>query len=178
MKIDIEKNKEKTIQQLKNTNRKGIDDLIQYLNLNGYFTCPCSATHHLNIEGGLNEHSLSFIETIKTLYQNYWTEEYKIPPETFIIVGHAHDTCKLKRYQQTPDGYKIKPDELPLGHGAKSLAITMKHIKLTPIEQLMIRWHMGPYEEGFLEKQKELEKYPEVYLTYFANHITTKLLKK
>lgn len=44
--------------------------------------------------------------------------------------------------------YKVK-DELPMGHGEKSLYIIQKHIQLTDAEALAIRWHLGGYDPGF-----------------------------
>jgi hypothetical protein len=46
---------------------------------------------------------------------------------------------------ETPVTYK-EVDELPLGHGEKSLYIAQQFIKLTTDEALAIRWHMGQYD--------------------------------
>ena len=37
-------------------------------------------------------------------------------------------------------------DQLPLGHGEKSVIVLQQFIKLEPIEQLAIRWHMGAWD--------------------------------
>ena len=43
--------------------------------------------------------------------------------------------------------YTVK-DQLPLGHGEKSLYIVQQFIKLTPEEALAIRWHMACFDAG------------------------------
>jgi hypothetical protein len=37
----------------------------------------------------------------------------------------------------------VADDELPLGHGEKSVYLVQKHVQLTDLEALTIRWHMG-----------------------------------
>lgn len=39
-------------------------------------------------------------------------------------------------------------DELPLGHGEKSLYVAQQFIKLTPDEAMAIRWHMAAFDAG------------------------------
>ena len=43
--------------------------------------------------------------------------------------------------------WKVK-EELPLGHGEKSVYLLQKFIDLTDIEALAIRWHLGSFEGG------------------------------
>jgi hypothetical protein len=46
---------------------------------------------------------------------------------------------------ELPAAYSVD-DKLPLGHGERSLSILQDFIKLTDIEKLAIRWHMGPWD--------------------------------
>jgi hypothetical protein len=39
-------------------------------------------------------------------------------------------------------------DDMPLGHGEKSLFLIQQYIKLTKDEALAIRWHLGSFETG------------------------------
>lgn len=57
----------------------------------------------------------------------------------------------LKNGEEVPpftNTYKVV-DELPMGHGEKSLYIIQQLIKLTDVEALAIRWHLGGYDPGF-----------------------------
>ena len=42
---------------LLSTKRQGMEALIDHMEENGFFTAPCSTSHHLSKEGGLAEHS-------------------------------------------------------------------------------------------------------------------------
>ena len=59
MEIDFKKNKERFIELLRSTNREGVEGMIEDLEKMGFFTAPASAGHHLNVEGGLVQHSLN-----------------------------------------------------------------------------------------------------------------------
>ena len=59
MEIDIKKNKETFLELLRSTNRKGVEGMIEDLEEMGFFNAPASAGHHLNVEGGLVQHSLN-----------------------------------------------------------------------------------------------------------------------
>lgn len=48
-------------------------------------------------------------------------------------------------FPELPVVYSVK-DNLPLGHGEKSLSVLQDFIKLTDIEKLAIRWHMGAWD--------------------------------
>lgn len=49
--------------------------------------------------------------------------------------------------EYTTGGYVVE-DQLPLGHGEKSVMIASKFIQLTDEEQLAIRWHMASFDAG------------------------------
>ncbi len=48
-------------------------------------------------------------------------------------------------FPELPVVYSTK-DQLPLGHGERSLSILQDFIKLTDFEKLAIRWHMGSWD--------------------------------
>ncbi|HKL42859.1 MAG TPA: hypothetical protein VJ962_09815 [Clostridia bacterium] len=70
-------------------------------------------------------------------------------------------------------------DDLPLGHGEKSVILLQNYIKLNEREQLAIRWHMGPWEESVLlgNRRNSLnqarEMYPDVGLLSQADGLAT-----
>ena len=57
MSINVEGNKNRYIQLLKDTNRNGIEKLVAWLESTDFFTAPASSRFHLACEGGLTQHS-------------------------------------------------------------------------------------------------------------------------
>jgi hypothetical protein len=80
--------------------------------------------------------------------------ELKIPQESVVIATLFHDLCKWRTYcpnittkgiySQTK-AFEVN-DITPLGHGEKSVILLSRYIRLEPVEELLIRWHMGPYD--------------------------------
>jgi len=64
---------------------------------------------------------------------------------------------------ETVDAYEIE-DQMPLGHGEKSIMLITHFMKLKPQEVYAIRWHMGFSEpkENYNTLGKAIEKYPLV----------------
>ncbi len=140
--------------------REGADKLLEYLlsPSSDFFTAPASARFHGSYKGGLLEHSLNVYdclndylsrERVKELYGMNYTEE------SIAIVSLLHDLCKVDCYKEGtrnvkgPDGvWKSVPtyefcDNLPYGHGEKSVYIITGFMKLTREEAFAIRYHMG-----------------------------------
>jgi 23S rRNA maturation-related 3'-5' exoribonuclease YhaM len=62
MKQEVIKNE--IINLLRYTEREGIENLINYMEENEFFTSPCSCQYHLCYPGGLAEHSLNVYTTM------------------------------------------------------------------------------------------------------------------
>ncbi len=80
--------------------------------------------------------------------------------------------------------YKIN-DLLPLGHGEKSVIMLQNFIKLTEEEQLAIRWHMGPFTDGFFSSyavsqayNAAAERYPLVTALFLADMEVANLVER
>lgn len=58
--------KEEFIKLLKETNREGMDKLIEFLENSDFFEAPASTRYHGNFKGGLVEHSMKVYEILKT----------------------------------------------------------------------------------------------------------------
>ncbi len=140
--------------------REGADKLLDYLlsPSSDFFTAPASARFHGAYKGGLLEHSLNVYDClcdylerqrVKTDYGMNYSEE------SIAIVSLLHDLCKVDCYKEGarnvkgPDGvWKSVPtyefsDNLPYGHGEKSVYIITGFMKLTREEAFAIRYHMG-----------------------------------
>lgn len=57
--------KEEFLNLLKDTNREGMDKLIEFLEKTDFFKAPASTKYHGNYEGGLLEHSMKVYEILK-----------------------------------------------------------------------------------------------------------------
>lgn len=162
------KHKEEIIFLLRQTGRTGIEDLIEWMDANGFFTSPCSSRHHLAQPGGLAEHSLNVFRTamawMNTMYQK---EEIEITYDfinSITICALLHDLGKAGQYgkqaylKNTEDSefpYRGNPDLLYIPHEIRSIVIAQKFIELTEEEQFAILYHNGLYGElkGFKGKE-------------------------
>lgn len=140
--------------------REGAEDLLNYLlsNKSDFFTAPASTRYHLASEGGLLEHSLNVYKCLKAYLERPRVKElYKlnVSDETIAIVALLHDLCKVNVYKKSFRNMKDESgkwvqvptyefhDDLPYGHGEKSVYIISGFMKLTREEAFAIRYHMG-----------------------------------
>jgi hypothetical protein len=87
--------KEKFIADLKKTGKNGIEDLLSYLEEIDFYEKPASIRHHLNVTGGLLEHT----ENVKKEYLKLNQETNAgIPWENIIIQASMHDLEKCFAY--------------------------------------------------------------------------------
>ena len=158
--------------------RPGAEKLLEYLcsEKSDFFTAPASTRYHGAYEGGLLEHSLNVYyclrdylarPRVKELYGMEYTEE------NIAIAALLHDLCKMNFYtvdyrnSKNAQGvwekvpyYKIN-DQLPYGHGEKSVYLIQFFMHLRKEEAFAIRWHMGfSGPEDATTVGKALEMYP------------------
>ena len=166
---------DKIIERLRSIKTDGIEDLItQLLERTDYFIAPASTKFHSNFDGGLAFHSNNVVELL--IQKN---EQYKLglSLDTIYLTGYLHDLCKCNIYEKT---MRLKKDEMtgkwigyasyeinenvPLGHGEKSVILLQQFVKLSLEECLMIRWHMGAYipKEDYRDYNKAIELYKSV----------------
>lgn len=156
--------KQTYIQMLKQTKRKGIDNLIAWLERSDFFESPASTQYHGNYKGGLLEHSLNVYNALVFEIENLKDSDFNLPlieEDSIIIVALLHDLCKANTYVESTRNvknevtgqwekvpfYKREP-LFPMGHGGKSVFIVQQFIQLTPEEAQAIYWHMGAYDAG------------------------------
>ena len=124
-----------------------------------FFTAPASTKFHSAYEGGLCEHSINAYERYLKLVKNEYGENWNeiISEESIAIIGLLHDICKVNCYKTELRNVKVdgnwvqKPyytyeDNLPYGHGEKSVYIITGFMKLTRDEAMAINWHMGGFD--------------------------------
>ena len=153
--------KERFIEIYKNKiHREGADRFLEYLEgrTSDFFTAPASSRFHNAKEGGLLEHSLNVYDCLNDyLSRPRVREEYGIqfPEESVAIAALLHDVCKINCYKTSMRNVKDEngkwtqvpfyefDDQLPYGHGEKSVYIISGFMKLTRDEAFAIRYHMG-----------------------------------
>ncbi len=200
--IDIRKNKEEFIELLTGTGREGVKEVIEDLEDMGFFTAPASAGHHLNVEGGLVQHSLNTCkaalavwEAMKPLDPSLETE---VKRNSVIIASLLHDVCKSDIYKRTTkkrknaigqwedaEGYKVSYKSFPMGHGEKSVILLLcSGMVLNDDEMLAIRWHMGPWglnmnsfeDERCYDASRKL--YPLVTIIQTADGLAASIMER
>ena len=139
--------------------REGADKLLDYLvNSSDFFTAPASARFHSSYEGGLVDHSLNVYDCLVSYLGANRTAEIMgvtYTEESIAIVSLLHDLCKVGVYKkgfrnvkdekgmwQRVDTFEYD-DQLPYGHGEKSVYIISGYMRLTREEAFAIRYHMG-----------------------------------
>ena len=142
-----------------NIHRDGADKLLDFLvgAHSDFFEAPASTKYHGSHEGGLCEHSVNVYHCLKDYLsrqrvQNTYKMNYN--EETIAIVALLHDICKTNIYKKGFKNQKINDkwekvptyefnDEMPYGHGEKSVYMIQPFMKLSHEEAFAIRYHMG-----------------------------------
>lgn len=158
---------------------------------NRLFTAPASTKYHGSIEEGLVMHSLNvyemFHEEVLNRAKRYSgvdtlddAEEEKVA-----ICALLHDLCKVNFYQKAyrnqkdNDGnwhkvaYYTIDNQFCYGHGEKSVWLIQRFMKLTTEESVIIRWHMGGFDDSVKGGSYDLNgawtKYPLGMLLHTAD---------
>ena len=200
--LNIQKNKEEFLSLLNSTERQGMDDVIKDLEELGFFEAPASAGHHLNVAGGLVEHSLNTCKAALAVYEGMQKiEPYlerEIKRESIIIASLLHDVCKSDIYKRSvkrrktnlgtwedSEGYKLTYKNFPMGHGEKSLVMLLcSGLELYDDEMLAIRWHMGAWgiNMNSYEEQRNYDAartlYPLVSVIQTADGLAASIMER
>ena len=199
--MDIQENKKEIEELLRSTKREGMEDVIKYMENNGFFTAPASAGHHLNTEGGLAQHSLNTCKAALTIWEGMQKVEKtlntEVSRESVIISSLLHDLCKIDIYKKTTkkrqtitgwessEGYKASYKEFPMGHGEKSLVLLLcEGLEMSDDEMLAIRWHMGAFGVNMTnyEDMRNFDaakmKYPLVTIIQCADSIAAGIMER
>ena len=157
----LEKNKNEFIEIYKeNITRPGSDKLLNYLisEQSDFFTAPCSTRFHGSYAGGLVQHSINVYNCLKDYLSRQRTKDVygmEYTNESIALTALLHDVCKMNFYsvdyrnakneqgvwEKVP--YYTINDQLPYGHGEKSVYIVSGFMRLTREEAFAIRYHIG-----------------------------------
>lgn len=188
-------------EKLLSIGREGMEAVIENLEELGFFEAPASTKFHLNVKGGLMEHSWNVCNTALMLREQMiqMNPEIadRIPVDSVIIASLLHDACKADIYKESlPNrkndvgiwekvpGYEVDYSNLPLGHGEKSVIMLLYFgLNLTKDEMLAIRWHMTAWDLAFQspEQRANLQKAREIaplcVIIQCADGLSTSLLE-
>ena len=180
--------------------RGNIEGLLKFMEDCGFYTSPCSGSHHLCYEGGLAEHSINVYETMYTLADklNYGAEEHI---DSIAICSLLHDLGKVgdfgqpnyivnmvkdgrptkaepeQKYKQSESNpYKTNPDIPYVDHEIRSVEYIRRYIELTPEEYQAILWHNGLY--GTFKYQIQSKETPLYLLLHFADMWASRVIEK
>lgn len=162
--------------------RPGADKLLAWLETTDFFEAPASTRFHLSRPGGLVEHSVHVYERLRALFiaekerADLCAGITSQEEETIAICGLLHDVCKANFYtvemrnRKNEQGqwekypFYVVNDQLPYGHGEKSVYIISSFMKLSREEAMAIRWHMGfsdnDFKAGGFSVGNAFEKFP------------------
>lgn len=183
-----------------NITRPGADKLLAWLESTDFFEAPASTRFHLSRPGGLVEHSVHVynrlrnliladngdlcggLDVCKAIYGEKSRPEFE---ETIAVCGLLHDICKADFYKVEMRNRKneqgqwekypfyVVEDQLPYGHGEKSVYIASGFMRLTREEAMAIRWHMGGFDDsvkgGSYAMGGAFEKFPLALLLHIAD---------
>lgn len=172
-----------------NITRPGAEEFLKWLESTDFFTAPASTRFHLSRPGGLVEHSIHVYERLLKLCDTEDGEKFlsaKLPDdETIAICGLLHDICRANFYgvemrnRKNEQGqwekypFYVVNDQLPYGHGERSVYIISGFMKLSREEAMAIRWHMGfsdnEFKAGGYSVGNAFEKFPLALLTHIAD---------
>lgn len=188
---------------LLSTKRPGMEALIGHMEESGFFTSPCSTSHHLSKEGGLAEHSYNVYcvaRDVSFLMMDGVIDISKETADALIICSLLHDIGKCGQFGK--DGYvpnmlkgratkanpnpeskqsenkpfKSNPDLLYVDHEVRALAIISKYIDLTEEEQQAILWHNGLY--GPFKYEIQGKETPLYMILHFADMWASRVIEK
>ncbi|MFQ9516428.1 MAG: HD family phosphohydrolase [Eubacterium sp.] len=192
--------KERVINLLRSTKRTGMENLIEHMEKNGFFTSPCSGGNHTAKKGGLLEHSLNVFNAMDELAAKWCKDTYRDLKDSIIICAILHDLGKIGDYgkpnyipNMVKDGkptkaepeqkykqsekkpYEINKELLYEPHEVRSVKIAAKYIELTEEEEFAILMHNGLY--GDFKYAIQGKETPLYMLLHFADMWASRVME-
>ena len=133
------------------------------------------------------------INVYNAMMQHFYTEGENA--ESYAICGLLHDLCKANFYkvgtrnvknEETGQWEKVPfyqvADQLPYGHGEKSVYLIEHFMRLKTAEAIAIRWHMGGFDDavrgGSFAVSDAYNTYPLAVKLHIADLTATYLLEQ
>ena len=163
--------KEYITKELKKTKRVGITDLLEYMDVLGFWDAPASGGNHLCCDGGLAEHTMNVMALADKLGKVLFSPKYfKEMRNSLRIVAALHDLGKCGRenipyyaVNMVKDGRPTKADPVQkykrseskpyminkelchIDHPLRSVELATRFIDFTEEELHAVLYHDGMY---------------------------------
>lgn len=181
--------KERFVELCSGINRNGINGLLAWLETTDFYRAPASTRYHLSCEGGLLKHSLHVYDEAKRLLSVY--PEIEVSEDSVRIATLFHDICKVDFYGvekrnrknefgrwESYDAYTVQ-ERLKFGaHGAKSVILVQRFIRLTDEEAVAILHHMSAFDAEAKNVGAAFEAYPFAWLVSVADQSATYITER
>ena len=174
-----------------NIRREGADRLLEWLQTTDFFTAPASTRYHCACAGGLVQHSVNVYEVMMEKHFDPACDN----AESFALCALLHDVCKANFYKVSTRNAKNDAtgqwekvpfyqvaDQLPYGHGEKSVYLIEHFMRLKTDEAIAIRWHMGGFDDavrgGSFAISDAYNRYPLAVKLHASDLIATYLMEQ
>lgn len=189
--MEILDNKKFVIDKLMETNREGMEDLIDAMEEWGFFNAPCSGGNHLACEFGLLHHTRNVMVMAENLgYHLLGKVEYEKIRNSVTISAALHDLGKAGQFGKPnyipnilksgkasdTKPYKTNPDLLYVAHEIRSVTMAQMYIDLTEDEQFAILYHNGLY--GSLKYDLQGKETPLYMIIHWADMWASRVMEK
>lgn len=160
------------------TEKANIENLIQYCKDSDFYTAWASSSYHLNMQGGLLQHSLNVCEYAMTLWNSF---NSKVSLQSVIFCSLFHDlgksglkgdeyyvpnTLKSGNISGTKP-IKINPKLRIKNHAMRSVLTLSKFVDMTEDEKVCIISHDGFYQAE--NRQAMLDVFELLYLVHSSD---------
>ena len=155
------------------SDRCNVDDVLTFLEDNGFYSAWASTSYHCNYEGGLCEHTLNVINYALKLAGEF---DSKVNHESLVLCAMCHDWGKMNYYVPNllksgnvsgTKPKKIDPTLMIKNHAMRSLNMASKFFNLTESEKVCILSHDGFFENANREYMLGLDEL--LYLVHSAD---------
>ena len=180
--------KEQIEKYLKATNRKGIEDLLKYMDEAGFYKSPASTKYHGAEEGALAVHSLNVLNATIDLATAWCGDNWVANNfDSIVIAALLHDLGKAGQFGKPlylenvfgkdaiEQPYRINNELMTLDHEVVSVIEASKYIKLTEDEQRAIAWHNGLY--GIFKDKIKGKETPLYMIIHFADMWASRVME-
>ena len=174
-----------------NIHREGADRLLEWLQTTDFFTAPASTRYHCACPAGLVMHSINVYEVMMEKHFDPACDN----AESFALCALLHDVCKANFYKVSTRNVKNDAtgqwekvpfyqvaDQLPYGHGEKSVYLIEHFMRLKTDEAIAIRWHMGGFDDavrgGSFAVSDAYNRYPLAVKLHASDLIATYLMEQ
>lgn len=155
------------------SDRCNVDDVIMFLENNGFYTAWASTSYHYNVKGGLCGHTLNVIEYALKLAKAF---DSKVSKESIVLCAVCHDWGKMNYYVPNllksgnvsgTKPMKIDPALMIKNHAMRSLNMASRFFNLTESEKVCILSHDGFFENANREYMLGLDEL--LYIVHSAD---------